>query len=180
MKYAVRMVIIPEAEYKSLKPDKKASKTRKTKREAAVQISQELGLKIRKRNQIKALHRQQEHQPPESSRFMLELFDYLPASYHAKARTVLSELLNKGFAWTYKGEVTLPSGQKLIGSNIGDLLREALVQQQKKDTPKPIAWIDFIAGIVNSGVTQSLFSKKSTREAINRHIPGQIPDWVAY
>ena len=121
MKYAVRMVIIPESEYKLLKSDKKTLKTRKTEREAAVQLSQELGLKIRKRNQIKALHRQQEHQPPESSRFMLELFDYLPASYHAKARIVLSELLNKGFSWTHKGEVTLPSGQKLTGSNINDL-----------------------------------------------------------
>ena len=182
MKYAVRMVIIPESEYKLLKPDKakKALKRQNTEREAAVKLSQELGLNIRKRSQIKALHRQKEHQQPESSRFMLELFDYLPTSYHAKARIVLSELLNKGFTWTHKGEVTLPSGQKLTGSSINELLREALVQQQKKDTPKPIAWLDFIAGVVNSGVTQSLFSKKSTREALAQHTPGQIPDWVAY
>ena len=91
--------------------------------------------------------------------------EQLPQTHHHKARLLLAELQAQGFKWTYNKVLTTPSGQTLHGSNVIDLIKEALVQARTRQA-KPRGWIEFIASVATSGIPRTLFTKKSTKAAL--------------
>ena len=181
MKYAVRMVLIPESEYLSLKgkstKDVKKLKTRK----AFIKLTQDLGKKIRQRDQVKIQQQKVLDAQVDQNRPVIDLVQHLPSIYHKKGKLTLDELQSQGFSWKQNKEITVPSGKTLTGSNIVDLLKEALVPQ-RKGTPKPSDWTEFIQSIASSGVPQSLFTKKETKRALQQVqvLEGPGVDWEIY
>lgn len=185
MKYAVRMVLIPESEYLSLNVKRtKGIKSLKT-RKAFIQLTQDLGKKIRQRDQVKIQQQKvldaQRNTQKDPNQTVVDLVQHLPSIYHKKGKLTLDELQAQGFSWKQNKEITVPSGQTLTGSNIVDLLKEALVPQRKR-TPKPSGWTDFIRSIASSGVPQSLFTKQGTKRALQQAqvLEGPGADWEIY
>ena len=184
MKYAVRMVIIPESEYQSLKAKHNLGKKKPKTHKAFIKLTQDLGRKIRQRDQEKT---QQQRQVQASiakvdlHRTAADLVQHLPPVYQPKTRLALKELLDQGFSWKDNKELTVPSGQTLSGSNIVDLLKEAFVPR-KKGAPKPTGWLEFIQSVASSGVPQSLFTKKETKRALqeSQRIEGPGADWLPW
>lgn len=178
MKFAKRMVLVPESEYNLLKTLKKEPKKEISEAKRFRKLTQDLGKKIRLKGQTKSQQEQIKAQA-DSRLTILDLSESLPALYQPKARLVLSELLAQGFKWKYNKELTLPSGQTITGSNIVDLLKESLVPQ-KKDTPKPNGWVEFVSSVAGSSVPKTLFTKKSTQRALQRFQPSVEPQWEEY
>lgn len=183
MKYAVRMVIIPESEYHSLKAKHNQGGKKLKTRRRYIQLTQDLGRKIRQRDSEKIQQQRVQAAATKSDPYhtVVDLIQHLPPVYHSKARLALSELLAQGFAWKQNKEVTIPSGQTLVGSNIVDLLKEAFVPQ-RRGTPKPTGWSEFIQYVASAGVPQSLFTKKETKRALQQvhHIESPGADWETY
>ena len=93
-----------------------------------------------------------------------ELSSSLPRIYQAKGRRLLSEMMNAGFMWTPMKELILPSTEVVDNSSMEQLLKEALVRG--RSTRKPRGWETFISEISRSTVPLTLFTKKSTQEAL--------------
>lgn len=171
MKFARKMVLVPASEYEILK----AQDTRPSKlsdEERALKLSQDMGKAIRLKGQTR-IERVQPQKDPKAS--VLELSTFLPALYQPKARQVLSELETQGFKWNYNKEFTTPTGQTLQGSNIVDLIKEALVPE-RTTKPKPTGWPEFVSSVASSSVPKTLFAKKSTQRALQQ----LSPQWEAY
>ena len=195
MKYAKRMVLVPEMDYLQFK-----SKTKKKQNEylAAKTLGQKLGKEIRKRDQGAARLKymwQNIRNPPEpmahlSSLYkeskpksnILDLVQHLAPVYQPKGRLFLSELDSKGFMWSDDNAVVLPNGRTIPQSNIVDLMKEALVTS-KKTTPrlKPKGWQEFIRSVGTVGVPASLFNKQSTlRDLSNASLYPTMPGYQEY
>ena len=180
MKYAVRMVIIPELEYLQLKQQKPTPGKLPKTRQAFIKHTQELGRQIRERAQAAEPSTAAEVTPPtDPRRSTPDIVEHLPRQYRDKARRALSEMANHGFSWKYNREVQLPSGQLLSGSNIVDLLKEAI---DPKTSSNPRGWSAFITSIADSAIPRSLFSKSSTKRALQQvePVPLPSPSWEAY
>ena len=93
-----------------------------------------------------------------------ELSTSLPPIYQAKGRRLLNEMMNAGFTWTPMKELILPSTEVVDNSNMEHILKEALVRG--RSARKPQGWETFISEISRSSVPLSLFTKKSTQEAL--------------
>ena len=145
MKFARRMILVPEDEYISLKKDKNTnklqtlklnSKRQHTLKKPFTEMTQNLGKFIRKRNQTKAKEMDLKT-PIDFNREVLDMTKHLPQTSHHKARLLILELRKQGFTWGENNELATPGGQKLHGSNVIDLITEALVVQTKKHYAKP-------------------------------------------
>lgn len=169
MKFAEKMVLIPEAEYHALlnKPGKTSELKKemkdvlKGKRDhtAATKMSQLVGAYLRHKESVKPPKRKQE-----------DFLEYFHTIYHGKVKSLLSQLHSNRIEWNEEYELILPSGQIIAKSNIVDLIREALVSTKKK-SPAPIGWNAFTEAIALSAIPKSLFNKKSTLKAIVQHKP---------
>lgn len=182
MKYAKRMVLVPELEYLS-KMQKKPKKL--TKRQKARNISQTLGKQIRKRQH--AIARLRTHSTPVDPGINLssvytdkdpeldpmEIVEHIPVTYRNKAKLMLTHLIKSGIGWNDRNEVILASGAPLRNTNIVDLVKEALIKGTK---PKPRGWNEFLATMATAGVPVSLFTKTSTIQGLQR----EQPTWREY
>ena len=166
MKYAKRMVLVPEDEYLSLKGGNTKLKAKKVTdlQKPFIKMTQDLGKDIRLRN-IDRIEKATLQAPTDFNREIVQMTEHLPQTHHHKARLLLSELRAQGFKWKYNKELTTPSGQTLYGSNVIDLIKEALVQARRK-VPKPTGWTEFILAVADSGIPKTLFTKKSTKQAL--------------
>lgn len=180
MKYAKRMVLVPELEYLSM------HKKPLTKRQQARKISQKLGKQIRQRQHIAARRRTHStelvdpgvnlssvytEQEPELDTVVI--LEHIPVNYRNKAKLLLTQLNKRGIIWNDRKEVILPSGDLLQNSNIVDLVKEALMKGTKA---KPRGWKEFLASMADAGVPLSLFTKQSTIQGIRR----EQPAWSDY
>ena len=177
MKYAKRMILIPEADYKQ------SNKKPQSMRQAAIEVTQKLGKQIRHRNQSVARLKAQ-WSPVElqtgpnvqlSSLYkdtklmtnVLDVSEMVPALYRNKAKLLLGQLQARGVKWNTVGELILPDGQTIDKSNIVDLLNEAFVGSSKKSAQKPVGWTEFVLGIAQAAIPYSIFRKQSTIDDLN-------------
>lgn len=186
MKYAEKMVLIPEAEYqyllglKKTKGDKQSEikesmhKVLKGKRDhkAAKEMSQLLGQYLRYNKKSKPGKKREEK--PE------DILKYFSPTYHTKVNLFLSLLAENGITWTEKNELISTSSGIIENSNKVDLIKEALVITRKQQrTTVPIGWDVFIEEIARSNVPLSFFTKKTTRKDIeSAKTPGH--NWELY
>ena len=199
MKYAKRMVLIPETEYLERKVKAKTTK-KQSDYIAAKALAQKRGKEMRMRDQGTARLRYQwkhlkdapepmvhvsslyKESQPEAN--ILDLINFLAPVYQPKAKLLLADLRSKGFTWSDNKELILPSGDKIQRSNIVDLMKEALVttKTSKKGTPKrkPAGWRDFIGNVAMAGVPTSLFTKQSTLRDLREHRPDPMLQWDEY
>lgn len=151
MKYAMKMVLIPEAEYTRLLGgiNEKKEKILSGKRDykAATEMSQLLGRFIRTTKPALA------PKVDES-----QILQHFPALYHDKVSRFLKEFVNYGVSWT-DGQLIAKSGE-VIGP-IVELLKEAFVATRQR-RQVPIGWKRFIQEVNNANLS-NFFSKKSTR-----------------
>ncbi len=166
MKYATRMVLIPETEYLALKVPKKGTEKKK-KKTNVIEVIQEMGKKIRQRDQ----------ETSKAYKPSVKVIEHLPPIYHSKAKLLLSELATAGIKYTDKKELVLESGEVISQSNIVDLIKEALMPVKHTGDLKPTGWRYFIQNIAASPVPVSLF-KKSVRQEIER--TRAEPIWEEY
>lgn len=167
MKYAKKMVLISEEEYKQLLGNSKGkvgeikSKVKKVLKEkrdhtAAKKMSQLVGEYLRYKQQ----------QVPQKTK-KLDLLQYFSPTYHQKVKTLMSTLETYGTSLTNRNELVLSSGQVVKNSNIVDLLKEALVGTRRKERVRvPTGWDEFIKEIAEANVPLGLFTKKSTLDDI--------------
>lgn len=175
MKYARKMVLIPEEEYQTLMNSKSNQSQRAIKdvlneprdHEAASKMSQLVGTYLRRK--------QSETLPTPTKD---DVLDYFNPIYQRKVVLFLSKLHDLGMEWNTDKEVKLPSGEIISHSNIVDLIKEALVSGKRKTERRPLGWEDFIRVIASSNIPKSMFTKKSTLEEIER--VSQHGDWIEY
>lgn len=181
MKYTKRMILVPEEEFLSLK-NKANTKNVKLKtnidpptdmQKQFTNMTQDLGKRIRMRDQAEAQITAKQA-PQNLNREIVTMTEHLPQPHHHKARLLLAELQAQGFKWTYNKELTTPSGQTLHGSNVVDLIKEALVTARTRQA-KPRGWREFITSVAASGIPKTLFTKKSTRTALESESTRQEP-----
>lgn len=180
MKYAQKMVLIPEVEYHTLldKPKSKTGQLRqdmkdilKGKRDhtAAAKMSQLFGAYMRTKASEK---------PPAPKSKQDDFLEYFDPIYHKKVKLLVSQLRDHGIEWNEQKELRLSSGETIAHSNIIDLIKEAVVGTKKKQRePLPIGWQAFIEAIASSSIPVSLFKKKSTLDDIAR---AQHHAWEVY
>ena len=167
MKYAQKMVLVSEAEYRMLqemknkRPKESELKTKMKKvlagerdYDAAKKMAQLLGESIRYK---------QKSFKPEKKRTDLE--QYFPPTYHSKVTLLLKELKDHGIDYSGQNELMLPGGQVVPNSNIVDLLKEALLAK-KKTEPPPVGWPEFIRSIASTNIPLSTFTKRTTKKQI--------------
>ena len=160
----MKMVLIPESEYRQLKPEggikSKVNKLLRGKRDhkAATEMTQLFGRYLRTTKPEK------EFKPLSKD----EIVKKLPPIYHEKVFNFLSQLERHGSTWTDNFGFITKSGE-MIGDII-DLLKEAFVgtKRIKRDLPK--GWVHFINEIVDANIPRKLFTKKSTKEDIQQEI----------
>ena len=191
MKYAKKMILIPEEEYKELLELKNKSQEKigeiKTKYRGKVG---EIKTKVKKILKEKPTHnaakrmsqlvgeylryKQSEHKPKKKK---LDLLQYFTPLYHEKVKVLMSTLESRGISLTDKNELILSSGQVVANSNIIDLLKEALVVTKRKQRAAvPIGWAEFIQEIVDLNLPLKLFTKRSTLDDI--HHLSREQQWV--
>ena len=165
MKYAMKMVLIPESEYRRLKPEggmkDKVDKILSGKRDAkaATEMSQLFGRYLRTTKPV---------QPSKKPIEEMEIVSHLPVLYHEKVSKFLTQLQNYGTTWTDNYQLISKSGE-VIG-DIVDLLKEAFVGTRRTERQIPSGWIQFIKEIVNANISRKTFSKKTTRDDIQQEI----------
>lgn len=159
MKYAMKMVLIPESEYRRLKPDitDKMNQvlSRKHDQETATDMSQLFGRYLRTK---------QTHNPIQSLD-KTHILSKLPAIYHAKVSKFLTFLEDYGSSWMDTYEFVSKNGE-VIG-NIIDLLNQAFVAKKKGPSP---GWKKFITEIINANVPMNIFTKTSTKQDIEQEL----------
>lgn len=182
MKYAKRMVLVPESEYLAMPKQRK----KLNEREAARATSQKLAKQIRRREHIAVknrthaepvdpgVHLSSVYPAEEPEMDLMEIAEHMPVNYQNKTKLLLTYLNKKGIVWNDRKEVVLPGGSVLQNSNIVDLLKEALARSTA--VTKPRGWEEFLAGMVAAGVPMSFFTKKSTLQALQR----EQPTWISY
>jgi len=180
MKYARKMVLIPEEEYMELKGNPPSSKTSQLKRKvrevlrgtrdhsAATQMSQLVGSYLR--------HKQSEQSKPVSApkKPSINFQQFFEPIYEKKVTSLLSQLKENRIGWTQNKELQLPTGQIIPHSNIVDLIKEALVGTRKKTrTHIPTGWREFIQAIAHSNIPKSFFTKRTTQQDLEEIIEHQ-------
>ena len=159
MKYATRMVLVPDTpaslEKARLKVKKQTNKVAK-----AIRIKDQAKVKKWHVNPAPPGVVPKTVTPVSTPE---ELSTSLPPIYQAKGRRLLNEMMNAGFTWTPMKELILPSTEVVDNSNMEHILKEALVRG--RSARKPQGWETFISEISRSSVPLSLFTKKSTQEA---------------
>ena len=166
MKYARKMVLIPEDEYRELKEKPPLSKTSEFNRKvrellreprthsAATQMSQLVGSVIR--------HKQSKE--PKVVKAPIDFLQFFEPIYHKKVTSLLSQLKENRIEWTENKELQL-DGQVIPHSNIVDLIKEALVGTRRKTrTHTPTGWREFIQAIARSNIPKSFFTKRTTKK----------------
>ena len=160
MKYAMKMVLIPESEYRRLKPEEgvkgKVVKLLHGKRDkkAATEMTQLFGRYLRTTKPEKEIQTLSKD----------EIVQNLPPMYHEKVKQFLTQLETYGSTWTDNFQFVTKSGQ-IIG-NILDLLKEAFVGTRSLRRNVPQGWDHFIKEIVAADIPRGTFSKKSTKQDI--------------
>ena len=169
MKYAQRMILVPEDQ---------------ALRERARKTTEKLSKAVRVKNQAKVKKWLVTPTPPgvvpnqpNATATPRELSASLPPIYQAKGERLLNEMLSAGFTWTPSKELVLPSTEPLPNSNIQAILKEALVKGN--DPVKPLGWKEFLSQISQSTVPLSLLTKKSTQQAL-RQIHQSRGIWEVY
>ena len=171
MKYATRMILVPDTP-KSLESIRSKVKKQTNKVAKAIRIKDQAKVKKWHVNQTPPGVVPKTATPVSTPE---ELSTSLPPIYQAKGRRLLSEMMNAGFMWTPMKELILPSTEVVDNSNMEQLLKEAL--GRRRSTRKPRGWETFISEISRSTVPLTLFTKKSTQEALTG--PSSSP-WEIY
>jgi hypothetical protein len=174
MKYAMKMVLIPESEYRKLKPDddQKMQNILSGKHDykAATELTQLFGHQLRKTKPN-----------PKTELDDSKILEHLPILYHDKVSKFLKQLTRYGLRWTDNYQLISKSGQ-VIG-NIIQLLKETFVASRRakhqKPQSKPHGWQHFMSEIVNASISPSIFTKKSTREDVEKAFEQQKPTPLA-
>ena len=157
MKHAMKMVLIPETEYKLLleKNPMKAKVNKllrgKPSHEKAAEMSQLIGRHLRM-------------QPPpkkpkaEKAEKASNILSHFQPLYQVKVNKLMSELNKYGSRVSEKNELVLRTGDAVSNSNIIDLLKEAFVPTRRKEREIPHGWRYFIQEIVNANIPLTLFT----------------------
>ena len=178
MKFAKRMVLIPEADFKQ------SSKKPQSLRKAAIEITQKLEKQIRHRNQsvarLKAQWNPIESQTGPTVQLssiyketkpitnVLNISEMMPAVYRNKTKLLLDQFQARGMTWNAAGELILPDGQTIDNSNILDLFKEAFVglTRGKSSAKKPVGWTEFVQGMAQVVIPPIMFRKQSTLDEL--------------
>ena len=180
MKYAERMVLLPETQFHLLQQAN--SKKRKTKPKnlykAAIAVSQELGKKIRQGQvQVQKQRERQKNVEKAPNVTVDDIVNELAPIYHAKAKRILAKLAKYGITYTNNQELITANGRVVPNSNITDILKEALVPSKKLKLPKPVGSNDFMIEVAASPIPKSLFTKSSVVKTLTKL---QNVDWEDY
>ena len=160
MKYATRMILVPDTP-KSLESIRSKVKKQTNKVAKAIRIKDQAKVRKWHVNPAPPGVVPKTFTPVSTPE---ELSTSLPPMYQAKGRRLLNEMVNAGFTWTPMKELVLPSTKVVENSSMDQILNEALVRG--RSTRKPRGWETFISEISHSSVPLSLFTKKSTQEAL--------------
>ena len=158
MKYAQRMVLVPESELVRQKARKETERIAKS---------------LRMKDQAKVKHWQTTPTPPgvvpripNAVPTTSELSSSLPRLYQIKGQKLLDEMLSSGFTWSPSKELILPSTEVIPNSSVEAILKEALVRGNT--SVKPTGWNEFIAEVSRSSIPLSLLTKKSTQHDLKQ------------
>ena len=177
MKYAERMVLLPETQFHLLRQANTTKRKTKPKNlyKAAIVASQELGKKMRQ-SQVQVQKQKQrekkDDKPPTVT--VDDIVNELAPVYHAKAKRILAQLAKYGITYTNNQELITANGRVVPNSNITDILKEALVPSKKLKLPKPVGWNDFMNEVAASPIPKSLFTKSSVIKTLTKL---QSVDW---
>lgn len=186
MKFAQKMILVPEEDYSMVIKAQAQAIPAETKKTIALNDAMKKVTSTKRNNICKSqtyqkllrdyLHyKRKATQPaislPDSSDSTMtrsnDFLNNLPALYRGKAHLLLTHLEKHGVKWSEKGELKLPSGNVIEGSHGTDLLREALVGSKSKSEERTIrGWDDFLANLVNTNVPTSLIGKKKTLQKL--------------
>lgn len=172
MKYTTRMILIPETEYLALKTTT-SSKNIKKKKTTAIEIAQEMGKKIRQRDQVLAKSSES------NAKAAVDIISFLPFQYHVKGRQLLDNLAQQDIRYNSEKEIILRSGQVVSHSNVVDILREALMPSKRdaRNMPKPIGWREFMQDVISSSVPVTLFKRSLQPKIQNARV---LPHYEQY
>lgn len=148
MKYAQRMILISEAEYLDLKRGRKSSMADLLREPRDInKYNKLLGAKLKKKKKLEA-------KP--------SFIDFIPPVYHSEAK-----ILTRDMSWNDRFELITSSGA-VPGSNIADLVKEALIKRTlgQKNDPNPVGWDVFIHKISQSTLPASFFKRQSIRQQL--------------
>ena len=132
MKYATRMVLVPDTPA-SLKKVRLKVKKQTNKVAKAIRIKDQAKLSKWRVNPSPPGVVPTTATPVSTPE---ELSTSLPPIYQAKGRRLLSEMMNAGFLWTPMKELILPSTEVVDNSNMEQLLKEALVRGRSAKKPQ--------------------------------------------
>ena len=139
MKFAQRMVLIPESEYLSLKAGSSKIEKRKVKSK----------------------------RPPPAKVRIEKLSQYFSPEHQAKVDSIERELKTSGVSWNSNFEIITSYGDTLYNTNILDLLKYALTSVPS-NPGKPLGYSDFVKLLSQTKVPVGIFSRKTAREALHR------------
>ena len=158
----MKMVLIPESEYKRLKPEEgmkaKVNKILRGKRDkkSATEMTQLFGRYLRTSKPEKEIQTLTKE----------EIVENLPPMYHEKVKKFLTQLQTYGSTWTDSFQFVSKSGQSI--GNIINLLKEAFVGSRGLRRDVPQGWDQFIQEIVAADIPRATFSKKTTKNDFDR------------
>lgn len=156
MKFAKRMVVLTEEEYKKLKGRKKTDIYAK-----AVAYKQEMSRKMLK-PQVKGN----------------KIDGYFTPDNQTRVKTLIKELSSIGMKIQSNREITLPHGDTVDGSDIVALMKELFVGT-RLSVNRPTGWRQFTEAVAQSGAPISMISKLQARRIIER-LRDERMEWEEY
>ena len=162
MKHTMKMVLIPESEYKRLKPEEPINKVLAGKRDykSATELGQLFGRYLRTKEEPIA------EVKPLSKDYIAEQFGPI---YRDKIVKFLTELEKYGSSWDHWTFITKH------GEHIGDireLLKEAFIASGKRGLKRnvPKGWVQFINEVIDANIKRSTFTKSTTKADIEANL----------
>ena len=95
------------------------------------------------------------HYKKKPERKQLDFLKHIPAIYHNKVNILLKDA---HLSWSPLGELKTPYGQVIHGSNMVDLLKEALIGKKKHSVH---GWDSFIQQIASSSIPLNFLFKSN-------------------
>ena len=145
MKFAQRMVLIPESEYLSLKSN-----------------STQPGGQQPERSSTNCRIKKRKIESPFNS-----ISQYFSSDHHSKVSAIENTLLSSGVSWNSNFEVTSNQGHRLENSNLIDLLKYMLTSVPS-NPGRPTGYPEFIRILSQTTIPVAIFSRRAARDAITQ------------
>ena len=103
------------------------------------------------------------YNPPDKYNFLI----HIPKIYHNKVKRLIQ---HSSIEWNEKGEIKTVFGQAVPGSDIKELIKEALVHGKVKQPP-PVGWVIFLQLLASSPLSLDFFAKAHIKKQIKAYRP---------